>query len=635
MHSSDDDDIPVAIAARQHAARVLTSRGDHTNLSRAKTMASHSTSNSQNGLARRKTEHHHRRRDLASDAPPKSNIPSDSDTSGLMRGRSTTRTHKSHTAENSGKSGTHDVQSDLHKLQLAAVHKVASRIYIYDSSRYVNMQLTSLMTTAMVLESLRERSVIDNEQSWTLFELANKVGVERPLRDWEIVTDVLSTWDQDEKNALLIKQYAYKSTLTSASILNQSDFMPPNGPLHFQYKKGKWNKRFFAVRENGIYCGRDSKKLGDTPLINLSNVDVYTLMVPMKKDPTAYGFALKAQEKAKIFENPEDFVFYFCAETMEIMRYWVLCLRQCKNLAAYASDPERVLHPLRPVELPPLPQSVIQKVLSPSTSASLLEQQSLDHKTSSEDSVGGAAKVHRSATLMDRQTNVNRPEGQGKATVRRYKSTHELSSSIRHNAETRMQQESKHRVADMPHSKPPIPRASKSTGTRRAGPLPRSLDQSLESVRVAQLDEKRLFDKAALLSLDDRSTPASPHDDGGTLVKLDNEVQFVEGSLLQQASETGGTRGRSKSISRDNHMARSQSRSRHAHDTRDASSSTSRSKSLRRKPTVRDIDRDAETQPPLPTTTGEEGPLLQLDLTPEASHTQSLRNRQVKPLITF
>ncbi|KAG2176729.1 hypothetical protein INT44_007393, partial [Umbelopsis vinacea] len=634
MHSSDDDDdIPVAIAARQHAARVLTSRGDHTNLSRAKTMTSHSTSNSQNGLARRKTEHHHRRRELAPDAPLISNIPSDSDTSGLMRGRSTTRAYKSHTAENSGKSGTHDVhnvQSDLHKLQLAAVHKVASRIYIHDSSRYVNMQLTSLMTTAMVLESLRERSVIDNDQSWTLFELANKVGVERPLRDWEIVTDVLTTWDQDEKNALLIKQYAYKSTLTPASILNQSDFMPPNGPLHFQYKKGKWNKRFFAVKENGIYCGRDSKKLGDTPLVNLSNVDVYTLTVPMKKDPTKYGFALKAQEKAKIFENPEDFVFYFCAETMEIMRYWVLCLRQVKNLAAYASDPERVLHPLRPVELPPLPQSVIQKVLSPSTSTSLLEQQNLlrtdqDQKTPSEDNVGGAAKMHRSATVLNRQTNVNRPEGQGKVTVRRYKSTHELSSSIRHNAETRMQQESKHRVADMPQSKPPpLPRASKSTGTRRAGTLPRSLDHSLESVRVAQVDEKRLIDKAALLSLDDRSTPTSPHDDGGTLVKLENEVQFVEGSLLQQASEI--TRGRSKSISRDNHLARSQSRSRHAHDTREVSSSASRSKSLRRKPTVRDIDRDPEAQPPLPTS--EDGPLLQLDLTPEASHTQSLRNRQ-------
>ena len=333
--------------------------------------------------------------------------------------------------------------------------------------------------------------------------------------------------------------------------------------------------------------------------------------------------------------------FRYCSACAPRVVY-SLPLLDIQNLAAYASQPERVLHPLRPVELPPLPQSTITKVLSPSTSTPLLEQQNLlridqEQKASSEDNVAAATKVHRSATLLDRQTNMNRPEAQGKATVRRYKSTHELSSSIRHNAETRMQQESKHRVADMPQSKPPIPRASKSTGTRRAGAVPRSLDQSLEPVRVPHAEEKRAFDKGALLSPNDRSTPTSPHDDGGTLVKLENEVQFVEGSLLQQASETGGTRGRSKSISRDNRMTRSQSRSRHAigHDTRDTSTSTSRSKSLRRKPTLRDIDRDAETQPPLPTTPGEDGPLLQLDLTPEASHTRSLRSRQVKPLITF
>jgi hypothetical protein len=43
---------------------------------------------------------------------------------------------------------------------------------------------------------------------------------ERPLRDWEIVTEVLSTWDQDEKNALLVKQYSYKPTLISSVCKN-------------------------------------------------------------------------------------------------------------------------------------------------------------------------------------------------------------------------------------------------------------------------------------------------------------------------------------------------------------------------------------------------------------------------------
>jgi hypothetical protein len=50
----------------------------------------------------------------------------------------------------------------------------------------------------------------------------------------------------------------------------------------------------------------------------------------MKKAPTSFGFILKAQQKARIFENPEDFVFNFCADDMEHLRLWVLGLRQVK-----------------------------------------------------------------------------------------------------------------------------------------------------------------------------------------------------------------------------------------------------------------------------------------------------------------
>jgi hypothetical protein len=298
---------------------------------------------------------------------------------------------------------------------------------------------------------------------------------------------------------------------------------------------------------------------------------------------------------------------------------------------------------LKPLELPALPQSVIQKVLSPTTTTPLLEQQSSlptepDQKAAAADSASSLAKVHRSATLLEGRSSTSRAEGQGKTTVRRYKSTHELSSSLRHHAENILEQEAKQRIAEIPQGMPPILKASKSTGTKRAGTISRSLEHSIESSRVSRLDEKRAFEKRTLLGAEGQSSPTSPREEGSTLVTLDEGIQFSEGSLLHQATDTSGHRGRSKSISRDNRMARSQSRSRHAAglDARDQQpSSTSRSKSLRRKPTVRDADRETEAPPPLPTAPGEDGPLLQLDLTPEASHTQSLRNRQVKPLITF
>lgn len=43
------------------------------------------------------------------------------------------------------------------------------------------------------------------------------------------------------------------------SVLGKSEFVPPSGHLHFEYKKGKWHKRSFTVKDNGIYLSRDSK----------------------------------------------------------------------------------------------------------------------------------------------------------------------------------------------------------------------------------------------------------------------------------------------------------------------------------------------------------------------------------------
>jgi hypothetical protein len=39
--------------------------------------------------------------------------------------------------------------------------------------------------------------------------------LERPLRDFEIVTDVLSTWEAETTNALVIKRYTYRDSLTA------------------------------------------------------------------------------------------------------------------------------------------------------------------------------------------------------------------------------------------------------------------------------------------------------------------------------------------------------------------------------------------------------------------------------------
>ncbi|KAJ3298930.1 hypothetical protein HDU76_006413, partial [Blyttiomyces sp. JEL0837] len=73
----------------------------------------------------------------------------------------------------------------LSKLSEANVKKITTRIYIEDARNFKTMVLTSLMTADQVIANVVQKFRIEPSPDWTLFELSNDLGIERPLRDWE------------------------------------------------------------------------------------------------------------------------------------------------------------------------------------------------------------------------------------------------------------------------------------------------------------------------------------------------------------------------------------------------------------------------------------------------------------------
>lgn len=52
------------------------------------------------------------------------------------------------------------------------------------------------------------------DYTWSLFELNSDRGIERPIRNWEIVTDIMSAWGDSTTNVLIMKKYGYQSNLS-------------------------------------------------------------------------------------------------------------------------------------------------------------------------------------------------------------------------------------------------------------------------------------------------------------------------------------------------------------------------------------------------------------------------------------
>ncbi|KAJ3153101.1 hypothetical protein HDU89_000729 [Geranomyces variabilis] len=226
------------------------------------------------------------------------------------------------------------------KLTEANVKKITTRIYIEDAKSFKTLLLTSLMSSDQVIEEVVTKFHQEVSPNWTLFELCNDLGVERPLRDWEIVTDVISAWETSASvNAIVMKKYGYRDTVSEKSIAGK--YPRVQGWMYMELKPGKWQRRFFVLRESNLYYYKDAKQTGVESLFcGLSNFDVYTLSQPRKKTPSAFTFALRSTDSISMFENKQDYVRFLSVDKEERLFDWVLAIRLAKSEKTFADFPE-------------------------------------------------------------------------------------------------------------------------------------------------------------------------------------------------------------------------------------------------------------------------------------------------------
>ncbi|KAI8904590.1 ubiquitin-related domain-containing protein, partial [Powellomyces hirtus] len=218
----------------------------------------------------------------------------------------------------------------LAKLTEANVKKITTRIYIEDAKSFKTLLLTSLMSADQIIHEVVTKFRQEESPNWTLFELCNDLSVERPLRDWEIVTDVISAWESGTSvNAIVMKKYGYRDTVSANSIAGK--YPRVQGWMYMETKPGKWQRRFFVLREANLYHYKDAKQSGAESLFcGFSNFDVYTLSQRRRKTPTQFAFALRSTDSISMFENKQDYVRFLCVEKEERLFDWVLAIRLAK-----------------------------------------------------------------------------------------------------------------------------------------------------------------------------------------------------------------------------------------------------------------------------------------------------------------
>ncbi|KAF2728240.1 hypothetical protein EJ04DRAFT_516756 [Polyplosphaeria fusca] len=152
-----------------------------------------------------------------------------------------------------------------------------------------------------------------------ILESFSKVGLKRPLRNYEHVRDVMNSWDDDNQNDLVIIDTAKTDIDQQDLLAYQVSEKRPEGKsfyIHYSTRPGKWSKRYFTLREDGQLVMSKSESAKDTVNVcHLSDFDIYLITerkLSKVKPPKKSCYAIKSQQKSNVFLDESRFVHFFC-----------------------------------------------------------------------------------------------------------------------------------------------------------------------------------------------------------------------------------------------------------------------------------------------------------------------------------
>lgn len=164
-----------------------------------------------------------------------------------------------------------------------------------------------------------------NVLSSVVYEIYASVGLERRIRKFERIEDVLNSWDRDTHNYFLVLIDCFNDPDLELSNVPSPELPPPGFELSLYHSRrpGKWEKRFVVLLRNGQMLA--SKKANPKPadketetLLDLQDFDIYSptpaKMCQELKPPKKHCYAIKSQLKSTFLVRGEDYAHFFSTE---------------------------------------------------------------------------------------------------------------------------------------------------------------------------------------------------------------------------------------------------------------------------------------------------------------------------------
>ena len=185
------------------------------------------------------------------------------------------------------------------------------------------------------------QSFFSNEidaQKFIVIESFTPLELERPLRKYEYVRDIMNSWGHDEQNVLIIIPAASADTLHKLEARSAPIEQPIDTTFHIYHsqRSRKWDKRYVSLRADGqVTLSKKPQAREQTNICHLSDFDVYSPTASSLsndgKPPKKICYAVKSQQKASIFLTTDNYAHFFSTNDKEVAEGWYKAIQAWRS----------------------------------------------------------------------------------------------------------------------------------------------------------------------------------------------------------------------------------------------------------------------------------------------------------------
>lgn len=220
---------------------------------------------------------------------------------------------------------------------ISAVNAGERRVIVKSRDFVISLPVTPSTTPIDIIRSIgsHEPGTVDVNSS-VLVESFKQCGLERPIRRYEHIRDILNSWDTDTQNTLFVEPGPGGASDENLNVRSVSQVPPAESSFHMYYsqKPGHWDKSLITLKSDGQIVGKRNRN-EPFNICHLSDFDIY-VPTPRQlsrniKPPKKACFAIKSQQKSSMFLSTTNFVHFFATGDKDMARAWYRAVQEWRS----------------------------------------------------------------------------------------------------------------------------------------------------------------------------------------------------------------------------------------------------------------------------------------------------------------